>query len=95
MQYGFHEDAWTSGLRAAAEHLPDVHPPFEIVKDHDHLIPAAPLLGFLFDMVESTGLRAFVGAFFTLWLAIVRMFLGVLIDLKHIQGTSVKRPKTA
>lgn len=54
LKYGFHEDGFTSGLRAAVEHL-GVRPPFPI-RDPDRHLPDL-WTAFVFDFIEGSGLR--------------------------------------
>lgn len=53
--YGFHEDGFTSGLRAVAEHIGGVQLPFEIAgADRE---PRAVFITPLFGFLEATGIR--------------------------------------
>lgn len=92
LKYGFHEDGFTSGMRAAAALLQ--HPcaanansgdaqtqlPFEI-SDADRGWEDethARLLALFFDMFEGTGLRAVVGAGLSWVLCVIGRFLALV-----------------
>ncbi|KAH7923353.1 FAD/NAD(P)-binding domain-containing protein [Leucogyrophana mollusca] len=68
--YGFHEDGFTSGLRAVSEHIDGVHMPFDIVNPDRE--PRAVLIAHFFDFFESTGVRVAMGTFLSFWLSLVR-----------------------
>lgn len=76
LRYGFHEDGFTSGLRAAYYHIPDVHPPFEIL-DADVRPRSAMLAGAVFDVLEGTGLREVIGGFLGAGVGVLRGLLGI------------------
>ncbi|EJC98838.1 FAD/NAD-binding domain-containing protein [Fomitiporia mediterranea MF3/22] len=59
LRYGFHEDGFTSGLRAASKYLGDVRLPFEI-RDPDRDIKYIWLSVF-FEMIEGSGVRGVLG----------------------------------
>ena len=71
LKYGFHEDGFTSGLRAVVEHL-GVRPTFAI-RDPDRQLPSL-WTAFVFDFIEGSGLRTI--AMFALSL-ILSTLLGV------------------
>lgn len=91
MGYGFHEDAFTAGLRAAAEHIPGVRPPFPIVTEHPSPQPVPVPVALLFDALERSGVRALLGTVLTILLVGLRALVGQVVDLRHIQGAKVKR----
>ena len=81
LRYGFHEDGFTSGMRAVAEHL-GVTPPFEI-RDPDRR-PNHTLLATSFHLFEGTGARTVLGLLFSYILYLLRFPIGLLVDLAHI-----------
>ncbi|KAI0372269.1 FAD/NAD(P)-binding domain-containing protein [Pilatotrama ljubarskyi] len=90
LKYGFHEDGFTSGLRAAAALLPSAQLallPFPIA-DADRR-PAASViwLARAFALFEASGAPVLLGALFVWCLAIVRGVLGRLgVDLRHLEA---------
>lgn len=84
-RYGFHEDGFTSGLRAAVDNL-DVKPPFNI-EDPDRA-PLSTRAAVVFDLIEQTGLRVLVGFLLSSFLSICRFVVGFLVDLSHIDSAS-------
>lgn len=94
VKYGFHEDGFTSGLRAATAIIDvdghkAVRMPFEIL-DADRTANAKKLpLASLFDALEGTGLRIIVGAGLALGLFVLRSILEMLgIELGHRESTA-------
>ncbi|KAI0349582.1 FAD/NAD(P)-binding domain-containing protein [Trametes cingulata] len=87
LKYGFHEDGFTSGLRAAAALLPpSARLPFAIA-DADRT-PAASVVWLArgFALFEWSGAPGVLGALFVWCLAIVRGMLGRLgVDLRHLE----------
>lgn len=81
LRYGFHEDGFTSGLRAVADHL-GVKPPFDIA-DPDRA-PGGLWAGYVFDVLEASGMRIFAGFLLSAVLAVVRGFFRVWFDLRHL-----------
>ncbi|KII86705.1 hypothetical protein PLICRDRAFT_113438 [Plicaturopsis crispa FD-325 SS-3] len=85
LRYGFHEDGFTSGMRAVADHIPDIKLPFEI-EDPDR-DPAPLWIAPAFDAFESSGLRALVGVVLSFVLAILRTVLSYVgFDFSHIEA---------
>ncbi|KAH7915478.1 hypothetical protein BJ138DRAFT_1141850 [Hygrophoropsis aurantiaca] len=68
--YGFHEDGFTSALRAVSEHIDGVHLPFDIA--NPDRAPRAALIAPFFDIFELTGARTLLGAFLSFWLSLIR-----------------------
>ncbi|PSR70462.1 hypothetical protein PHLCEN_2v13613 [Hermanssonia centrifuga] len=80
LNYGFHEDGFTSGLRAAlalqAPDSNDIRVPFEVL-DADRE-PQPVLVSVLFDVLEGTGMRRLLGNVLGFWLDFwLMVFLGV------------------
>jgi len=89
VKYGFHEDGFTSGLRAATAIIDEdrrsrVQMPF-VILDADRTADARTLLlAPLFDILEGTGLRMIVGAGLSLGLFVLCSILKVVgVDLRH------------
>lgn len=83
MNYGFHEDGFTAGLRAVADYVPGVTPPFPIASaDRTPHVPAPSTLFVLFEASGARALTAFWGA---LWLALLRAVLGRVFDLRQLE----------
>ncbi|KAG2123795.1 hypothetical protein DEU56DRAFT_893401 [Suillus clintonianus] len=81
--YGFHEDGFTSGLRAVTEHIDGVQLPFEIAgADRE---PRAVFIAPFFDFLEVTGIRAIVGTALKLVLLLVKFIVHSYQELCHIQ----------
>jgi hypothetical protein len=57
--YGFHEDGFTSGLRAVAEHIDGVRLPFGIASAD--WVPRAVFVAHIFDCLEWSGIRGVLG----------------------------------
>lgn len=73
LSYGFHEDGFTSGLRAVVDHIPDVKPPFPIrYPDREPL--KAPI-GLVFDFLEATRARIALGGLFSVVLGGISFIL--------------------
>ena len=84
LRYGFHEDGFTSGLRAVADYIPDVELPFpiEYVERKSGEVFFARIF---FDGMEVLGARALMGCWLAMWLALLRrILLGLGFDLGHI-----------
>ncbi|THG98806.1 hypothetical protein EW026_g3439 [Hermanssonia centrifuga] len=80
LNYGFHEDGFTSGLRAAlalqAPDSNDIRVPFEVL-DADRE-PQPVLVSVLFDVLEGTGMKRLLGNVLGFWLDFwLMVFLGV------------------
>ncbi|KAH9949861.1 FAD/NAD(P)-binding domain-containing protein [Amylocystis lapponica] len=86
LKYGFHEDGFTSGLRAAAAIANTA--PFEILDaDRTPRVGVGMLcLASFFDVVEYTGLRAVIGLLLRIALFSLRTLVMVLgVDLGDLQ----------
>jgi hypothetical protein len=83
LRYGFHEDGFTSGLRAVMDHISDVYPPFDI--QYAEREPQAVLIASFFDALERSGIRVIVGTFLAMWLGLCRSMLGLFLDFSHIE----------
>ena len=71
LRYGFHEDGFSSGLRAAVDHL-GAKPPFEIREpDREPSLSPAALV---FDIFELSGARNIAFFFIYIWIRIVLAF---------------------
>ncbi len=96
-KYGFHEDGFTSGLRAAAALAgPSAKLPFEIVSVDRPPDAAAVRLARWFDLFERWGAAWILGRVFVSILAVLRLLLRV--DLKytspgHRHATLAKKVK--
>ena len=77
LSYGFHEDGFTSGLRAVTEAIPDVHPPFGI--DDPDREPKEALAGWVFDWLEESGWRVYLGTVLASWLGLIAWLIGVSV----------------
>jgi len=92
LSYGFHEDGFTSGLRAVTNAIPDVYPPFQI-EDPDRE-PNEALVASAFDWLEESGWRVYLGAVLASWLGCIAWLFGVSVgggiggvgDLKRETG---------
>jgi predicted NAD/FAD-binding protein len=92
LSYGFHEDGFTSGLRAVTNAIPNVHPPFEIA-DPDRE-PHESLTACVFDWLEESGWRVYLGALLATCLGWIAWLFGVKVgggisgkgDLKRVTG---------
>ncbi len=79
LKYGFHEDGFTSGLRAAFEHLGGVQPPFPI-RDPDRHLPGL-WTAFLFDFIETSGLRTVTLFLLSLVLSAILFVLRIFVNV--------------
>ncbi len=79
LKYGFHEDGFTSGLRAAVEHLGGVQPPFPI-RDPDRHLPGL-WIAFLFYFIETSGLRTVTLFLLSLVLTTLLFVLRILVNI--------------
>ncbi|KAI8986057.1 FAD/NAD(P)-binding domain-containing protein [Trametes punicea] len=89
LKYGFHEDGFTSGLRAAAALVgPDVKLPFAIMDADRRPSASAVWLARAFDLFEMTGAPVVLGTVFVWLLAMLRTALGLFgVDFSHIDGS--------
>lgn len=78
LSYGFHEDGFTSGLRAVTNAIPGVHPPFEIYNPDRE--PTEALMARAFDWLEESGWRTSLGAVLASLLWWIAWLLGVEVD---------------
>lgn len=82
LRYGFHEDGFTSGLRAAADHIPDIDLPFDI-QDPDRT-PEHLWIATVFEFFEGSIWRRILGTYLSislhLWRSIFN-FWGVRINI--------------
>jgi len=86
LSYGFHEDGFTSGLRAVVDYIPDVKPPFQI--QYPDREPAKASIGLLFDFLEATRASTAIGALFSVVLGGISF---VLSPFKRSSKTSKSR----
>ena len=106
LKYGFHEDGFTSGLRAAAALLsspstsssdPKVKLPFAILPADRRPDRGAVWLARAFDAFEASGAACVLGVLFACVLAVLRAGAERLgVDLRHLDaahGASAKRTK--
>ncbi|KZT25415.1 FAD/NAD(P)-binding domain-containing protein [Neolentinus lepideus HHB14362 ss-1] len=84
-RYGFHEDGFTSGLRAVIDHL-NVNSPFEL-RDPDRE-PMSVRAAAIFDVLEQTGFKVAVGSLLACWLSVIRFTLSFVVDLSHVDNPS-------
>lgn len=77
LSYGFHEDGFTSGLRAVTDAIPNVYPPFEI-EDPDRE-PGEAVVAGVFDWLEESGWRVYLGAVLASWLGWIAWAIGVSV----------------
>jgi hypothetical protein len=87
--YGFHEDGFTSGLRAVADHVPSVALPFDI--EYPDRQPAQVWVASFFDVLESSGARALLGVLLGWWLYLWRSVLGLVFDFRHLDGLAKEK----
>ncbi|KIJ64659.1 hypothetical protein HYDPIDRAFT_181869 [Hydnomerulius pinastri MD-312] len=81
--YGFHEDGFTSGLRAVAEHIGGVQVPFEIASADR--APRAVFMAHVFDFLESSGIRGVLGKVLSFTLILIGRL--ILVDnASHQRG---------
>ena len=81
LKYGFHEDAFTSGMKVAVRHL-GVKPPF-VIQNPDR-VSSRLFLSVLFDILESTGLRTLYGFLFSMNLLFWRAWITLFVNLDHL-----------
>jgi hypothetical protein len=89
LSYGFHEDGFSSGLRAVIDAIPNVRPPFEI--DEPDREPKEALMTEVFDWLEESGWRVYLGAILASWLGWIAWVLGVSIGGGISGGGDLKR----
>jgi hypothetical protein len=73
LRYGFHEDGFTSGLRAALGVGGDIHPPFD-VRDAEHE-PRPVFAEKIFEVMEKSGARRVGGWVGEILLGVVGMWV--------------------
>jgi len=83
LRYGFHEDGFTAGLRAAADHL-GANSPFKI--DDADRKPTRPWAAYVFDLLEISGARVLIGFFSSIILLILRGVFGLFVDLSELDS---------
>lgn len=83
LRYGFHEDGFTSGLKAAIS-LGGVDPPFAIGSAERK--PVDTWLSYAFDIFEISGARVLFGAVLAFILSIARTFLAPFLDLSALDA---------
>jgi hypothetical protein len=82
--YGFHEDGFTSGLRAVVDNIDNVNLPFEIrYPDRE---PATLWAGYFFDAFEGFHCRALLGVILSFYLGLFRIMLSIFFDFSHIES---------
>ena len=96
-KYGFHEDGFTSGLRAAAALAgPSAKLPFEIVAVDRPPNATAVLLARWFDLFEGSGAAWLLGKVFASILAMLRLLFWVHLKspgpgLRHTTGATTAK----
>lgn len=90
LNFGFHEDGFTSGLVAALHHIPGIKAPFKI--EYSDRMADDTWVARAFDVFERTGLRAGTGVILTFWLMNLTRVISVLADLAHLD-VAVNRKK--
>lgn len=91
LSYGFHEDGFTSGFRAVADHVPSVALPFDI--QYPDREPAQAWIASFFDIFEASGGRALLGAILGWWLNLWRIVLSPAFDFSHLDGLAMEKDK--
>ncbi|OJT09895.1 hypothetical protein TRAPUB_13638 [Trametes pubescens] len=101
LKYGFHEDGFTSGLRAAAALLPSSSSspstlPFKIVDADRRPSARVVWLARAFAAFEASGAPRVLGALVCAFLALLRGVLGRLgLDLRHLDLDAGRAPAKA
>jgi hypothetical protein len=97
LKYGFHEDGFTSGMRAVVDHIPDIQLPFAI-QSPDREPDMLWLIPF-FDLFERSGVKPIIATVTSLWLQVLRAILGHVFDLRQLESelrtTAARRPKAS
>ncbi|KAF4577280.1 hypothetical protein EYR36_005267 [Pleurotus pulmonarius] len=88
--YGFHEDGFTSGLRAAVA-FDGVKIPFEILEPDR--APEDAKISYVFDLLEASGLRRLLGFSGSFWLGVWVGILGMFVDLSHLNEKATFKAK--
>lgn len=82
LKYGFHEDGFTSGLRAVVDNIPDVNAPYKI--QYADAKPDMPLIAHVFDWLEWSGMRSCIGVLLSFVLACVSLI--IRLDESEVMG---------
>lgn len=69
LKYGFHEDGFTSGLRAVVDNVPDVNTPYDI--QYADANPETLWIAHVFDCLERSGIRLCIGVVMTFLLTYI------------------------
>ena len=86
MKYGFHEDGFASGLRAAEPLLRQggEDAEFEVEDAEREGARDVPFIAAAFDWLESSGVRVVIATILGLWLGVVRTLASFYFDLSDV-----------